>query len=307
MTKTFRNLLGGVSAVALGLGVSTTFAADIIDKRIEEAHTGRVLSGTMGVYYGYSYGINTDDSDSLDSYTSLGGSAKADIPFNDNVGIQLDIYGEGNLTNVTQSEDYVAGFLAGVHLNYREPGEYLYGVFAGTGTVSNAESSSGVAQQFLAGVEGQYHMADWTFYGQGGITDIESSSTNSDWAENAWFARGVVRKYFNGGDGKLQADALFIAGDISDDEFQGWTWGVEAEHLLKDYGNGFVAGFVRYEGYNFDEDLTGGGGDSSSAHVVKVGIKVNWGYSNPMMRDHYGAGVDFADMSRVHSLIRALE
>ena len=69
--------------------------------------------------------------------------------------------------SATTSEDYNQGFLGGVHINYRDPESYLLGAFAAIGTVNQGDSSSGEARYHMAGVEGQYHMDDWTFYGQG--------------------------------------------------------------------------------------------------------------------------------------------
>jgi len=305
--KTFTHLLGGVSLLAMGMGAGSVLAADpTVEERIEQAHTERVPSLTMGIYGAYSNIDNDEDSDALDSYPSLGGDFRLDIPLNDGFGIQFDFQGEEILKEgENTSEDYDRGYLGGIHVNYRDPESYLFGVFAAAGRVDTVDEDSGQARYHMAGVEGQYYMDNWTFYGQGGVGDLSDGSDQTDWMGDNWFARGAIKYYFNDGLGKLQGDVLFMNGEGST-EFDVWALGIEAEHHLADYSNGFITGFARFEQYYVEED-TGGGPDNGETQVIKIGIRMNLGYPNPMMRDRYGTAVDFADMSRVHIQARQIE
>ena len=117
-----------------------------------------------------------------------------------------------------------------------------------------------------------------------------------------------MRHYYAGGDGKLQGDVIYAAGENStNDDVTAWVFGVEAEHMLRQSSNSFLTGFVRYENYHVDEDLSGGGSDDSSAQVIKFGIRASFGHANPQDRDHNGAGVDIADWSRLNSVARGVD
>jgi len=159
-------------------------------------------------------------------------------------------------------------------------------------------------------------MQDWTLYGQIGFTDAteQDSGSDSSWLSSGFFVRGVSRHYFNNGDGKISGEVFFAHGEQSTgvagtDDLTVFGWGVEAEHLLTQYSNGFLTAFARIDGYYVDEDDAAGGGadDDGHAYVFKVGITANWGYFNPQSRDLYGIAMDLPDISRINSLGRATD
>ena len=77
------------------------------------------------------------------------------------------------------------------------------------------------------------------------------------------------------------------------------AWGIEIEHVIRSWGNeGFLSFFARYQGQDYDEDITGGGSDSGNAHTVKVGIRMDLNQLNPFTRERTGAAVDLPDMNR---------
>ena len=312
MSKIYKGMLGGVSALALGIGASSAIAADL-DERIEEAHSERVTALTMGIHW-FNADISRDRSNASGSETELefhhnflGGVARLDIPMHEVFSLQLDAQGAVNIDGDDTSEVYDQGSLVGVHLNYREPDSFLFGGFAGIGTVNMAASSSGQSAFWLAGIEGQYHLNDWSFYVQGGAGDVEpQDSSNSDWAGENGFARGVVRYYFNDGLGKLQGDALYLHGAGSQG-FTTWVYGVEAEHHIADYSNGFITALARYEYQQVEEDSNADPIDSLDASTIMAGIRINLGYPDPRTRDRMGPGVDFADMPRIHGNFKGKE
>ena len=72
-----------------------------------------------------------------------------------------------------------------------------------------------------------------------------------------------------------------------------WAWGVEFEHVIRSFGDdGFVSGFARYQGQDYEEELAGGGTDDATVHTFMVGLKFDMNQLNPMSRDRHGAGVD---------------
>ena len=308
MSKLYKGLLGGASALALGIGASSVMAADL--DRIEQAHSERTTALTLGIHLGHLELQDADGSDASSEFDYdagfLGGVARLDIPMHDVYSLQLDVQGDNVLAeNGTSSEYFQTGSLLGVHLNFREPDSYLIGGFLAGGTVLMAESNSGDARYWLGGIEGQYHLDDWTFYVQGGAADLKDAENGqmSDWIGDAGFARGVVRYYFNGGLGKLQGDVFYIHGAASD-SWTSWVYGVEAEHHIADYSNGFITAFARFEHQDVEEDF-GGGTDSTTTTTILGGLRVNLGYPDPKTRDRMGPGVDFADMHRIHANARS--
>ena len=310
MNKLYRGLLGGASALALGIGASSVLAADI--DRIEEAHSERVPALTMGIHW---FNLEVDREIGTLTTTAnwhnnfLGGVMRLDIPMHDVFSLQFDAQGDVNLEVDTDStsEEYAIGSLIGVHVNYREPESYLLGGFVGGGEIQmESGDSSGAARYWLAGIEGQYHMDDWTFYVQGGAGDLkDDDNSQSDWAGDTGFARGVVRYYINEGLGKLQGDVFYMHGANSDG-VTSWVYGVEAEHHIRDYSNGFVSAFARYEYQYVDEDVPGPVSEVDSSTIM-AGVRVNLGYADPKTRDRMGPGVDFADMPRIHAVTRAVD
>ena len=290
-------------------------AADI--DRIEEAHSERVTALTLGIHW-FNLDVNKDaDTTTTENWHNnfLGGVMRLDIPMHDVYSLQFDAQGDVNLEMDTDStsEEYGVGSLIGVHVNYREPESYLLGGFVAGGDIQmESGASSGSSRYWLAGIEGQYHLDDWTFYVQGGAGDVkDEDSAQTDWAGDNWFARGVIRYYFNDGLGRLQGDALYLSGDGdttgNSEGFDTWVLGVEAEHHIADYSNGFITAFARYEYQEVDEDDAGDPATSVDAQTIMGGIRINLGYPDPQTRDRMGPGVDFADMPRIHAVVRAVD
>lgn len=314
-TNTIVTLLGTTSILALVMaasGVATAADMPLDAVKVEE----RILSGSMGLYGAYTFGIcHSDncngDTTTNDSWFSLGGFGNVSVPFDDGLALQLGFHGEAitSYESSASSNDYAAGVMATAHFNYREPEQYLFGAFGGLGAVHMGSSnSSESARHYLAGVEGQYHVDDWTFYGQAALAGAEllDSSTNTDFLNDGGvYLRGAVRHYFNDGMTKLQGDVIYVGGEQSrSDDIDAWSFGVEVEHTFSSFDNGNISAFGRFDAFYANESNNG---DDAEQLVIRAGLRANFGYENLYQRDHYGEGVDVGDINRLHAVIRSTD
>ncbi|MEP1206593.1 MAG: hypothetical protein ABJM29_06485 [Rhizobiaceae bacterium] len=314
MRKTFVTLLGTTSVFALVVGTSSIATA--ADPQLQAPD--RVLSGSMAIFGSYTTGVchesechgaNSDP----DDWFSLGGFGNVAVPVADNLSLQLGFYGEaGNIigedSNFSSSQEYANGVMGSAHLNFREPEAYLFGAFGALGSVETAsDQSSGTANIYLAGVEGQYHIDDWTLYGQVAFADSSDlDNSDSDWIQNGVYLRGAVKHFFNDGMTKLQGDVVYVGGEQSTgDDIDAWQFGVEVEHIVSSYSNGYISAFGRFDAFfaNESPDVN----DDAEAYVFKIGLKASFGYDNLYQRDHYGEGVDIADIMRIQAVARATD
>ena len=311
-----RILLATASAVVISLGFGGgAMAADLGGPTYKPAMPipqARTISGTAGIFGSHSWLDPESCCDVEENPWSVGGEALIDIPLSDRASLQIDQYGEAMLSDQSTSEDYTGGYLAGVHLNTRVRDQYLFGVFGGGGRLHFASTEDDAYNTWLVGVEGQLYRNNTTFYGQVGYTDSDANDFDADnnghevMAE-AWFLRGVIRHYTNGGNTKLEGELGYASGQndcscyASDptDDVDMIAWGVELEHVIRSFGNdGFVSAYARYQGQYYDEDVTGGTDDDATAHTFMVGIKMDMNQLNPFTRERTGAAVDLPDLNR---------
>ena len=309
------SLRSGASALALMIGSGIATAADLPAPVEPVVEKGRILSGTVGLFGSYS-SLDGDSNDIEEHAWGIGGEALVDIPLSDRVSLQLDQYGEFMFSgHMTTSEDYTGGYLTGAHLNTREMNRYLFGIMGGVGGFHYASTTDDAYLQWLIGLEGQYYLGNTTLYGQVGYSDVKSNdSTSQNSLAEAWFLRGVVRHYFNAGDTKLEGELGFARGvndntrNNTTDDVDAWSWGGEIEHAFRSYADdGFISGYARYEGYHYDEDISGGGSDSGSAHIFMIGMKMDFNQSNPLERERYGVAVDLHNANRLNGHARLVE
>lgn len=298
-----------LSSTALSLAVgfaNVAQAADVTDPIYvpDPPAQGRTISGTVSLWG--AYGDRTNDQGGVGSWVVnpwyLGGDARVDIPISDMFSLQLDQYGQFMTDQGTTSEDFTGGYMTGAHINWRDPERYLFGVFGGVGKIHSASTSDDEYRSWMLGVEGQYHFGNATLYGQAGYLDGDSNATSENWITDAYFVRGVARYYFNNGATKLEGELAYASGDQDSHPSDAPTvnldmvaWGAEIEHAFHSFGNdGFISGFARYQGQDYDEG--GVGGNDATIHTFMVGIKVDLNQPNPMNRDRYGAGVNLPSM-----------
>ena len=312
-------LLATASIIALGVGTAgVAQAADlsgvapIVPQELSKP--GRTISGTVGIYGAYmDLELAESKSQFEENPWSIGGDAFVDIPLSDYLSLQVDQYGEGLFGSLETGENYTGGVLTGAHLTYRDMDRYLLGAFAGVGKVFFASTSDDAYTQWLAGIEGQYYFGNTTLYGQAGYSDNESNdSTSQELINEAWFLRGVVRHYMNGGDTKLEGEIGWMTGvndnepDNTTDDVDAVWWGAEIEHAVASFGDdGFVSVFGRYEGYYFEDDESPS--DEATNHVFILGVRFDLNQMNPYMRERNGVAVNLPNVTRINGLSRTIE
>jgi hypothetical protein len=232
----------------------------------------------------------------------VGGKGRVDIPFSQTTSLQLDLGGEAAFSQGSDStsaaDNYAGNVTLGAHLNYRQMDRYLFGVFGGGGaSFHNDTGSTGPAAPFwFAGLEGQAYFGNATVYGQVGYLDSNHPATET--LENAWFVRGVGRYFFNQGQTKAEGELSFASGhqDAGTANVNIFGWGAELEHQFWSFGNdGFLAGYIRYEGRHFNETTDV---DKYTEHTLMVGLKADMNQMNLLSRDRTGATLDLPNIGR---------
>lgn len=311
MSSTTRNwLVAGASAVALGcfLPAPVLAGGDVIVPTKPEPQ--RTVSGTFDLYGAWAFASSEDPvSDSFDSdYPLIGGAARVDLPWSENMSLQLDLEGVAAFADgsesgggPSESDNYGGAAIAAAHLNYREVDQFLVGLFGGGGlaAVNDTSSTGQDPGLYFVGAEGQMYFGDLTGYLQVGYLDSEADDTQEQLTD-AFFIRGVGRFYFNGGHSKLEAEASYAHGDQDEggggtDEVDIFGWAVQVTHQFHNWGNdGFLAGFLRVEGMHIDEDNQVGGpaeGDFDE-YVVSVGISIALNQYSVKTSERTGVALD---------------
>ena len=305
-----RWLAASVSALAIGCITTTpTLAADLFDPQPEP---GRVISGNLEIFGGYTFLDGSAVTGSEDSdFPSFGGGASVDIPFNENWSLQLDVDGEVGFPDgsdsTSESDGYGGHGTVGAHLNFREVDRYLFGAFGGAGGLSVQDTSGGAAGPtgegaafYFIGVEGQMYFGDTTLYAQGGYLDTDFES-NTDVMEDVWFIRGVLRHYLNAGNTMLQGELGYAEGDMANASVADAdvvSWGAKLEHVFHSWGNeGFVSAYVEYNGRHFEENGSADT-DEFTDHTFMVGVSFDINQPNLKSRERTGVALDLPKFAR---------
>jgi opacity protein-like surface antigen len=230
---------------------------------------------------------------------ALGGAGRGNYWVSRDMSVQVDAQAEGT------SYDFLGGrisshsYLVGGHWSWRNPQQYLFGLFGGIG---DAGSTLGVAfssqRHGLIGAEAQWYWQQFTLYVQGGYdTTFGRSAIESNVDLNAWFIRGTGRYFINpnflieGTVAYANGNVDFGFGDPSTD-FQTWTWGVKGEWRLP---TAPFSVFAKYQGsetkYGNSEffDFTSA---KATDHRVLLGLKLHMGDRTLQQTDRTGATLD---------------
>jgi hypothetical protein len=231
-------------------------------------------------------------------YTTLHGSASVNVPYNDRVNLQFDIFGnesldEGNDCGSTCGS-YYGGFGAGAHLNYRDPLEGALGVFGTVGRAAVASTSSSDYVVFAAGLEGEYYCNAWTFSAQAGYLDTDESGYGL--MKEAGFIRAGAA-FYPSKRMKLSGNVGYIDGNTtgsdSASDVTEWNWGFTVEYL---FGQTVpVSTYLEYKGQSSDayspNSFTG------DRHEVRAGVRFLFGVSDDLQKaDREGAGMESPDI-----------
>ena len=291
MITKFRILaLAAASSAAIAMGAANTAqAADF--QPVPE----RSISGVLDIFGSY-WQSNSEGFDSTDEQDRfmMGGEALADIPFNENWSLQLDIGGETTpdydyIDDLSSDGEHFASVYLGGHLNYREVDRYLIGAFAGWG--QSFAYDDDVSNFLVIGAEAQYYMNNLTLYGQLGFMD--GNNEDEDTFDDGIFGRAVAR-FFVSPNTKLQAEISYLSGEADGDDSDVLGWGLEAEHQVSSWSDSGVSGYVAYSGLSAEDD-----GDEADEHRFLVGIRIAMNSGTTLLeKDRTGATLDLPDFVR---------
>lgn len=247
--------------------------------------------GKINLGAGYVWETFNDGGSDWDANTSgIHGSASVNVPYNDRVNLQFDIFGDESMDNYGDgTNSFYGGFGAGMHLNYRDSDGAL-GVFAAVG---RAVASTDWASNFVvyaAGLEGQYFCNSWTLRGQVGYLDSDDSS----WLlQDAGFIN-VGADYYASSKLKLSGSVGMIDGATSgtDDpeDVSTWAWTLGVEYL---FGKSIpVSTYLEYRGQSSEWEDGGEANAEIDRHAVNVGVRFYFGGNGDLMKaDRDGAGM----------------
>jgi hypothetical protein len=221
---------------------------------------------------------------------ALGGAGRGNYWVNPGMSVQVDAQAEGT----SYDDDRRGGnfsshsYLAGGHWSWRNPQQYLFGLFGGIGDAGGF----GISQRYgLIGAEAQWYWHQFTLYGQVGYDTTLSNNGSSD--TNAWFIRGTGR-YFINPNFMLEGTVMYANGDVDFNfgslGFETWTWQAKAEWRL---ATAPFSVFAKYQGSETSYDNALGARDLKvTDNRVLLGLKLHMGDRTLQQTDRAGATLD---------------
>src|SRR5215510_6012236 len=246
MTMTLRYSFAG--AVALTVLATAAGAADMQPVlKAPGAQPEQQATGYVEVYSGWGSTKSTDCfSAGCGTFKAngwaLGGAARGNYWITRDVSVQVDAQAEGTSYDSSSVDGRFSthSYLVGGHWSWRNPQQYLFGLFAAAGD-AGADGFTDSQRHGLIGAEAQWYWNQFTFYAQGGYDTTLGTPTGSEDAidsVNAWFIRGTGRYFFNPSF-LIEGTVMYANGNIDFNEsgvssigFNTWTWGVKGEWRL---------------------------------------------------------------------------
>jgi len=251
----------------------------------------------------------------------FGGAARGNYWASHNVSLQLDVQAEGTsytlpaTSGLSSTSSTVSGqdWLAGGHVNWRDPSLGLLGAFVGLG------DTTGVRHAVFGG-EGQAYWNQYTFYFQGGYdTTINNVSGCIDTCTfDAWFLRGTGRYYFTP-NLRLEGTGMYFNGSATpgfsgrtassalsfSEKFNGWLWEAKAEWKMD---NNPFAFFAKYRGSLTDTKFaitesptTITANARMTDNRFMAGVRMYFGEKTLQWNDRQGATLDIISPLAVQS------
>jgi hypothetical protein len=255
------------------------------------AQAAKAMMGDVSLGYAQNWtDVDFGGGDSFDyEYPSIFGFGRVNVPYDDFVNVQVDIFGRSSL----DTDDIFGGksinvghFGIGGHINYRDD-QGMLGVFGATGRVQDEFSST----FFMTGIEGQYYCGPWTFRGQLAYMDADED----DWffLKNAGAVR-VGANYYLGKQWKFTGDLAYIDGEqaITQLDASQWAWGLGAHYW---FGKSVPASvFVEYRGRQ--AEVHANPDWEQDDHSLNVGLTLHFGGDGFEDADRNGASADLPDV-----------
>src|SRR5882672_4469894 len=286
------------AAVCVAL-TSAAGAADMQPVLKAPAAVDQQATGYVEVYSGWASTKATDFGDSTRfNGWALGGAGRGNYWVSRDMSVQVDAQAEGT------SYDFPGGghlsshsYLVGGHWSWRNPQQYLFGLFGGVGDAGGAFISS--QRHGVIGAEAQWYWNQFTLYAQGGY-DSTLGTVGAGFdidSVNAWFIRGTGRYFINPNfliEGTVMyanGNVDFSFGGLSSIGFETWTWGVKGEWR---FATAPFSVFAKYQGSETTYDNV-----SHFLRDAKVtdnrvlfGLKLHMGDRTLQQTDRAGATLD---------------
>jgi opacity protein-like surface antigen len=230
---------------------------------------------------------------------ALGGAGRGNYWFSRDVSLQLDAQAEGTSYDANSRFDRFSthDFLIGGHWSWRNPQQYLFGVFAGAG-----DAGGGIApaqRHAVFGGEAQWYWNQFTLYLQGGYdTTVSTVGFDNVDSINAWFIRSTGR-YFVNPNFLLEGTFMYANGNVDfisvfpSQGFQTWVWQAKAEWR---FPTAPFSVYAKYQGSETKYDTLSFDGDTFNSktrdHRVLLGLKLHLGDKTLQQTDRAGATLD---------------
>jgi len=296
---------GSVSVVALlatgALAGGMDYEGEGSLKDVAPAPPGIIYSAVIDAAGGFEVADGEDVDGDLDddNYPLIEGDARVNVPISHDISVQVDLGGFSTFTDREEGDDQLQTYYyTGAHLAYRDPTRYALGAFGLVGSSNGGEEENATIGLF--GLEAQKYWDNITLYGQGGVFYADDEDED-DVMTNAWFVRGVVRKFIDP-NSYVAADLSYAEGEENDgpgggnvDDLSAVSWGLKYERMKTDMP---IAWFVEYKGNHIAEDQPGSGDDELTTHAGMVGLRFQFGATSAIENDRRGATFDMPDVGR---------
>jgi hypothetical protein len=265
-------------------------------------------TGYVEIYSGWGSTKSTRCFDDGDCDTSkgngwaLGGAARGNYWITRDVSVQVDAQAEGTSYDSSDVSGHFSthSYLVGGHWSWRNPQQYLFGLFAAAGDAGSGFGFTNAQRTGLIGAEAQWYWNQFTFYAQGGYDTTLGTAgcCNNIDSVNAWFIRGAGR-YFINPNFLIEGTVMYANGNMdfnsgfSSIGFNTWTWGVKGEWRLP---TAPFSVFAKYEGsqtkYASTDDFFSFTSLKSTDQRVLLGLKLHMGDRTLQQTDRAGATLD---------------
>jgi hypothetical protein len=288
-----------VGAFAFFALASVGQAADLQPVLKAPAAVDQQATGYVEVYTGWARTTNEDFGDQFRfNGWALGGAGRGNYWVSRDMSVQVDAQGEGTSYDIPRESGHFSthSYLVGGHWSWRNPQQYLFGLFGGLGDAGGNGFFIDSQRHGLIGAEAQWYWQQFTLYVQGGY-DTTLSDAGYVNTMNAWFIRGTGR-YFINPNFLIEGTVMYDNGNVDFDSgrpsvgFQTWTWGVKGEWR---FATAPFSVFAKYQGSEttYDDSRYW---DLSNAkvtdHRVLLGLKLHMGDRTLQQTDRAGATLD---------------
>jgi len=295
MTMTLRYSFAG--AVALTVLATAAGAADMQPVLKAPAAVDQQATGYVEVYSGWARS-SLDFFEGSERFNgwALGGAGRGNYWISHDMSVQVDAQAEGTSYDFSGGGGHFSShsYLVGGHWSWRNPQQYLFGLFGGVGDAGSTLGFTEFSQRHgLIGAEAQWYWQQFTLYAQVGYDTTLGTINSGVDSINAWFIRGTGR-YFINPNFLIEGTVTYANGNIdfnccgdSSAGFQTWTWGVKGEWR---FATAPFSVFAKYQGSETKYDNNFGA--RAKDDRVLLGLKLHMGDRTLQQTDRAGATLD---------------